>query len=75
MESLVWKDTNWKHIELRLRILQNNAARKNIISGRSKTSKANLNSYDFIKSCCNEVTTSLTVVRKLLVLVGILKSQ
>ena len=30
-ESFVWKDTNWKHIELRLTILQNKiyAARKN----------------------------------------------
>jgi hypothetical protein len=26
-ESFVWKDTNWKHIELRLSILQNKIMR------------------------------------------------
>jgi hypothetical protein len=40
-ESFVWKDTNWKHIELRLSILQNKYMRleRIMISGRSENFK------------------------------------
>ena len=51
-ESFVWKDTNWKHIELRLTILQNKiyAARKNHdIWKVRKLQRLILNSYDFKK--------------------------
>jgi hypothetical protein len=56
-ESFVWKDTDWKKIELRLNILQNKiyAAKKdqNIRKVR-KLQKLILNSYDFKKACCTQ---------------------
>jgi hypothetical protein len=51
-ENFVWKDTNWKKVELRLSILQNKiyAAKKdqNIQKVR-KLQRLILNSYDFKK--------------------------
>ena len=58
-ESFVWKDTNWKHIELRLTILQNKiyAARKNHdIWKVRKLQRLILNSYDFKKLAVRKVT-------------------
>ena len=58
-ESFVWKDTNWKHIELRLTILQNKiyAARKNYdIWKVRKLQRLILNSYDFKKLAVRKVT-------------------
>jgi RNA-directed DNA polymerase len=58
-ESFVWKDTNWKKIELRLNIFQNKiyAARKidNIPKVR-KLQKLILNSYEFKKLAVRKVT-------------------
>jgi RNA-directed DNA polymerase len=57
-ESFVWKDTNWKKIELRLNILQNKiyAAKKdqNIRKVR-KLQRLILNSYDFKKLAVRKV--------------------
>jgi hypothetical protein len=58
-ESFVWKDTNWKKIELRLNIFQNKiyAARKNQnIRKVRKLQRLILNSYDFKKLAVRKVT-------------------
>jgi RNA-directed DNA polymerase len=55
----VWKDTNWKKIELRLNILQNKiytARRNQNIRKVRKLQKLILNSYDFKKLSGRKVT-------------------
>jgi len=58
-ESFVWKDVNWKKIELRLNIFQNKiyAARRNQnIRKVRKLQKLILNSYDFKKLAVRKIT-------------------
>jgi RNA-directed DNA polymerase len=58
-ESFVWKDTNWKKIELRLNILQNKiyAAKKEKNTKKvRKLQKLIFNSYDFKKLAVRKVT-------------------
>ena len=58
-QSFVWKDTNWKKIELRLNILQTKvyAAKKNKnIRKVRKLQRLILNSYDFKKLAVRKVT-------------------
>lgn len=58
-ENFVWRDTNWKKIELRLNIFQYKiyAARKNNnIQTVRKLQKMVLNSYDFKKLAVRKVT-------------------
>jgi hypothetical protein len=57
-ESFVWKDTNWKKIELRLNILQNKiytARRNQNIRKVRKLQKSILNSYYFKKLSVRKV--------------------
>ena len=58
-ESFVWKDTNWKKIELRLNILQNKiyAAKKEKNTKKvRRLQKLIFNSYDFKKLAVRKVT-------------------
>jgi RNA-directed DNA polymerase len=58
-ESFVWKDTNWRKIELRLNILQTKiyvAKQDNDIIKVRKLQKLILNSYDFKKLAVRKVT-------------------
>ena len=58
-ESFVWKDTDWKHIELRLNVLQNKiyaARRSHHIRKVRKLQRLILNSYEFKKLAVRKVT-------------------
>jgi RNA-directed DNA polymerase len=58
-ESFVWKDTNWRKIELRLNIVQTKiyvAKQDNNIIKVRKLQKLILNSYDFKKLAVRKVT-------------------
>jgi len=58
-ESFVWKDTNWRKIELRLNITQNKiyvAKQENNAGKVRKLQKLILNSYDFKKLAVRKIT-------------------
>lgn len=58
-ESFVWKDVNWKKVELRLNNLQNKifaAKKENNISRVRKLQKMILNSHDFKKLAVRKVS-------------------
>jgi len=58
-ESFVWKDINWRKIELRLNIIQTKiyvAKQDNNIIKVRKLQKLILNSYDFKKLAVRKVT-------------------
>jgi RNA-directed DNA polymerase len=58
-ESFVWRDTNWKKIELRLNIFQNEiyaAKKNNNIQKVRKLQKLILNSYEIKKLAVRKVT-------------------
>jgi hypothetical protein len=69
-ENFVWKDTNWKKVELRLSILQNKiyAAKKdqNIQKVR-KLQRLILNSYDFKKLAVSRLLVLVLSLIRLLI--------